>query len=377
MSRPLFFYSFFPLGFFNVEAERKAYALRDAGWDVLHVTAPLIRNPRPAEARKVLEHLRLRLRERGGAAQSASELRSTTLAFVPPRQLGAARMVNAAWTARQLSHALGTTEPPVAWVRWPTPEVVAALPRLRPRAIVYECVDAYWETPGVVGRWRDVYHDAERELVRRADVVVVPSEPLADRFEAFGASVELIPHGADVPPETPTRRSRNRVTIGFVGTLDYRLMLPVLRRVAEAHPEWHVRLIGPITEGFDRSAFDGLPNVSVEPPIAHDRVPDTLAEFDLGIMPYDHPTYPWSCAVKNLEYFAAGIPAVATPSPSLERFAHLLYLATTPDEFVRQLERALAEDSPELRRARRAAAEENTWERRLAEVVALVDRVAG
>ncbi|HVM69851.1 MAG TPA: glycosyltransferase, partial [Gaiellaceae bacterium] len=153
--------------------------------------------------------------------------------------------------------------------------------------------------------------------------------------------------------------------LGFVGSLDYRIDASVVRALATAHPEWRLRFLGPVQAGFDAGAYADLPNVSIEPAVPYARLAETLAGFDVGLMPYfDHPVYRHMSPVKNLELLAAGRPAVARPSPALEPFRELLYLAETPEEFVRQTERALAEDDAERAARRRAAAAEHGWERR-------------
>lgn len=374
MSRPLLFTSFFPLGYHNVEAERKAEALQRFGYDVLYVTAPLIRNPRPTELRRIARHALRKLRRRPSRGPSGSRLRSTSLLFLPPRQLEPVVRLNAAWAERQLVHALPSLrEGAAAWVRWPTPEIVAALPRLRPAVVVYECVDSYWETPGVRGRWREVYDSAERRLCELADVVVATNETIAARLEGYGTPVELLPHGVDLFPPRPAP-ANERPVLGFVGSLDYRIDTAVVRALAQAHPEWRLRFLGPVQQGFDPAAYADLPNVTVEPPVPYARLAEVLAGFDVGLMPYfDHPVYRHMSPVKNLELLAAGRPAVARPSPALEPFRELLYLAETPAGFVAAVERALAEDGPELVARRRSAAAEHGWERRYARMRELLE----
>jgi hypothetical protein len=69
---------------------------------------------------------------------------------------------------------------------------------------------------------------------------------------------------------------------------------------------------------------------------------------------------------------AVGRPAVARPTRALERHADLLELATTPQEFLAGLDRALATDSLELARRRRARAEQESWDLRLRDLLALL-----
>lgn len=371
---PMFFYSSFPPGFHNVEAERKAIAFSQAGYEVLYATAPLIRNPRPADLRRLGSAARRYGRQAGFGSAPPFPLRTATLRMLPPRQFGAVRRLNGRWIARQVRRRLSHEARPVAWLRWPTPEVVEALTHLEPTLTVYEVVDSYWETAGVVGHWRPIYERAERELLARAELVIAPGEVIAARFRERGCDVRLLPHGVDLPASVAHTPRIGSPALGFVGTLDFRLDVPVIRALAEAHPEWRVRLAGPVKEGFDPKLLRDLPNVSIEPPVSYPLLGERLSEFDVGLMPYfDHAHYTHMSPVKNLELLAAGKPAVARPSPALEPFRDLLYFARTPEEFVRQTERALIEDSSERIERRRAVAADHTWERRHQEMLTLVE----
>jgi glycosyltransferase involved in cell wall biosynthesis len=383
------FYSGWPLGYYNLEAERKARALAAAGYDVTYIGGIGIRNPslfRLSEhANRVKVILTVRRDTHAGIAPGtdwpggASDLRAGSLMVTPPRQCPSVRALNARWVARQLTRQAGQWQHTLAWIRWPTPEVVDALLLLSPHTTVYECVDAYDHTPGVVGRWAQIFAHYERALAERADVVVVPGEQLARRFRAMGADVRVVPHGVDlIPWRWKPIDPEGQLVLGFIGTLDFRLDVAVLRAIAQRHPNWRLRLIGPIQLGFDPRALSDLPNISVEPPVPADTVPTLIAGFDLGIMPYsDHPHVTYMTPLKCLEFLAAGIPTVARRSLALEPYAELLYFADSPSTFVEQLERALVEHSPERARARRAAAERSDWPRRLAEITAIVDELTG
>ncbi len=342
----------------------------------MYVAGVGIRNPRlrtlPKAADRIARGL-LRRSAPSGARPAHAGLRDGSILVVPPRQLAAVRRANARWIGRRLAGMVGPGA--VAWVRWPTPELVDALPALAPAAVVYECVDGYHHSPGITGAWIARHEAAERALVERADAVVVPGEHLADRFRGSASRVVVVPHGVTLETFAfaPPREERERPVVGFVGTLDYKLDLGFLRHAAERRPAWSIRLIGPVQEGFDPASLADLPNVSVEPPIPYDRVGATIAGFDASMMPYyDAPMYRSSAPLKNLEIMAVGRPAVARPTRALEAYADLVELATTPEEFLAGLDRALAGDSPELARRRRERAELESWTRRMDELLELL-----
>lgn len=292
---------------------------------------------------------------------------------MPPRQLGALRTVNERWLERQLRGAIGSWEQAVAWVRYPTQELVPALRRLRPALVVYESVDGNHLAPGL-GGWRPVFEEAERDLVALADLVVVPGEVLAERYRSWGTPVRMLRHGVDLGTWRQEREATGRPTLGFVGSLDYRVEVSTIRSIAEARGDWAIRLVGPIQDGFDRRALAGLGNVSVEPAVAATEVPGLNASFDVGLLAYfDHDHYRHGIPMKALELLAAGTPVVGRWSPALGELGSLVRFAATPAEYVAQIEAALAEDSAPLARARRAEAERHGWGTSLTEMCRLVE----
>ena len=372
-------YAPWPLDYPNVIPRREATAFAAAGYDTVYVAGIGIRNPRLSSARKAVDRLaRVARGDRGTPAGADLELRSAGVMVIPPRQVRPLRRLNARWMARQLQGIATPWADAVVWVWFPTPELVDALQRHRPAAVVYECYDALEFTPGMTGRWKGRMVEADHALARMADAVIATSQALADRYIAMGIPAQYMPPGVDPPSDDDVRRPRagRPVTAGFVGTLDHRLDIACIRALARHQPDWRVRLIGPVQESFRPRALADLPNVSVEPPIAHDRVRATLAEFDVGLMPYVlDDLLSFGTPVKNLEMMAVGLPAVATRLAALRAHAGLLYFGDTPDEFAQAAVRALAEDGPQRVAARRAVAREGSWPRRHRAHLDLLDRL--
>lgn len=361
--RSMLFYNDWPLGYHNQEAERKARAFATAGYNVTFLAGAGVRNPRASSAWKVADRLSRRL-NRGKAMQlrdGSGALHEAALLVAPPRQVQAVRRANLRWVERQLRAAVPGWPGAVAWVRSATPELVEALAQHPPAVLVYEAVDAHHEGSGMTGIWRGIFERAERRLVEQADVVVVTNAPLADRFLSWGADVRHVPHGVDLFPWR-ARTPGGAIVLGFVGVLDGRLDIPVLRHVAQAHPDWQIRLVGPVERGFDPAAVHDLANVSVEPPVPHDQVGEVLGRLDLGLLAYaDLPAYAGGFPLKLLELFAAGRTAVVRSNATMDDVADLVYFASTPEEFLAQAERALVEDGIEAAHRRRAAAEGRSW----------------
>lgn len=147
--------------------------------------------------------------------------------------------------------------------------------------------------------------------MRRARLVIAANAFLAEHARTLNRRVEVIPSCVD-PQSQPQRRHEEAdvVTIGWIGshtTVEYlRPVLPVLARLGEHGKATKLVVIGGDT-GVRASWIEHRPWSPAS------QAAD-LAGLDIGIMPL--PDSPWArgkSGYKLLQYFAAGVPAVASP----------------------------------------------------------------
>lgn len=147
--------------------------------------------------------------------------------------------------------------------------------------------------------------------MRRARLVVGANPTLAGQARQYARRVEVVPSCVD-PEAQPLREHVDRevVTIGWIGshtTVGYlEPLLPVIERLnARGHRS---RLI--VVGGDTGIRADWLEHR----PWSLASAPGDIADFDIGVMPL--PDTPWTqgkSGYKLLQYFAAGVPAVASP----------------------------------------------------------------
>ena len=122
-------------------------------------------------------------------------------------------------------------------------------------------------------------------------------------------------------------------------------------------------------------ALDALPNVRFLGPQPYETMPAYLRRFDVALVPFEvSPVTDGMDVVKLYEYLSQGKPIVTTPIREIVPYGDLLYLATSPDEFVAQLDRALAEDDPALVARRIELARQHSWDERLDRIDAQIRR---
>ena len=262
------------------------------------------------------------------------------------------------------------------------PNVADYVGQLGESLAVYYCVDE-WSMFSYLDEEQTV--SAEKQLLDRVDVVFAINHALADKKRALHPETHVSPHGVDhdqfskalddttVLPEA--LRGMKKPVIGFYGTIQDWVDLDLIAICAKRHPEWNIVLLGQIM--VDTAVVSSLPNVHLLGRQPHDQLPAFCRGFDVGLIPYRiDERMKFVNPIKLREYLSAGIPVVSTAVPEVKRYSTWCTVAETADEFVAGIERALAEDSPEKRRARSASMENETWTARVAKVAATVAEVA-
>lgn len=244
--------------------------------------------------------------------------------------------------------------------------------------LIYDRIDLHTAFPGVppeVGA-------AEEELIAAAGLVTATSGALAELPRRLGVRTVVLRNACDpasfaVEREAP--EPDRGIVAGFVGALDDRIDAAALETAARAHPGWGFRLAGRI-ESPAVAALRRLSNVELTGEIPHRRVPAFLAGLDLGLVPYrDTPLTRAIDPVKLYEMLAAGLPVAlrrlpgTRPAGAAALAPPMVYPYDDPADLPALLARAQAEDAPEHRASRRAAAREESWDRRAAELLNLLE----
>lgn len=289
-----------------------------------------------------------------------------------PWQVAPCDAVNRRWLAAQMRRAFPTLKDGqfTLWVGAPSLLALTLIDAFQPAQVVYDCMDRF--AGFHTGKARARIEAAEATILSRAELVFVTSQPLAEQLRAKHSHVVFAPNGVDAAPffSAVRRRENAQVVIGFHGTLGEWLDYELIESLAAARPGWRWEFVGPIHARAARR-LTALPNVHHTPVVAHNELPERLARFDVGIIPFvRNALTDAACPVKLGEYLAAGLPVVASRLASLSAVPGHVALATSPSEWLAAFESALAPaNHSELAvLSRRALAAEQSW-RRTAEIV--------
>jgi glycosyltransferase involved in cell wall biosynthesis len=244
--------------------------------------------------------------------------------------------------------------------------------------VVYYCTDDYSSMP-------DVDHDAvlrmDEALTRRADQVFVASSTLLERKRQLTKNVTHSPHGVDVSmfgrvldPDLPVAAEAAQLkgpVIGFFGLIEAWIDLDLIAFLARSRPSWTFLMVGRIATELGELA--SLPNMIFTGPKRYESLPNWTKAFDVAIIPY-RLTFQVLNAnpLKLREYLATGKPVVAVSTPDIEQFSDCVRIAHTPEQYLQEIESALANDTEEDRARRLRAVAAMSWDRRVDEIVALL-----
>lgn len=265
------------------------------------------------------------------------------------------------------------------------PFFAGSLPKsMGARLSIYHCIDditqnAYTDRHGT---------RLENEAVSQADVTLVTSTNLKKLREPFSDRIELYFNAADnavfervltekFPRPAELDGHRGQV-IGFIGNLDeLRVDYPLLRKIALAHPDKTLLLVGPINSPEPAEiGLDKLPNVVFAGSRRLDALPALLQHMDVALIPFLKNTLTRSIyPLKINEYLAAGKPVVATSfSDDIRSFGEVIHLADDHEEFIRLIDKALQENDPALRARRVEVSRANSWSARIRQLDEIIGR---
>ncbi|MCK4412273.1 MAG: glycosyltransferase [Candidatus Eisenbacteria sp.] len=238
---------------------------------------------------------------------------------------------------------------------------------------------------------RTVLEHRTQALAAASDLTLVTNDHLAARVRASARRIEYLPHGVDPDCFHPQAdrgtsfaplRTLPGIKAVYHGTLDQKLDEEILTALLQAgitlllagERAWSARTLARLRRAGDLRDFGALDR---------SRAAALVAAADVGILPYRaFAGCEGAEVLKRLEFFAAGLPVVASDIPPCRRHAEELILAAGPADFVAGVRRAATEAtsdaSSELpgevpgkdggRERRLAIARRNTWEQRAREL---------
>jgi UDP-galactopyranose mutase len=262
-----------------------------------------------------------------------------------------------------------------------TPMALRFTRHLRPRAVVYDCMDELSAFKGASPLLRGL----ESELMSRADLVFTGGQSLYEakrglhpRVHAFPSSIDAAHFrtAREITEEPADQREIPRPRLGFFGVIDERLDIELLDEVARMRPEWQLVMVGPVVK-IDEASLPSRANIHYLGMKSYEELPAYLSGWDVALLPFArNESTRFISPTKTPEYLAAGKPVVSTSIRDVVRpYGQEGYvrIADTAAEFVAACEAALSEDSDARRGRVDAFLAQTSWDGTWASMSELID----
>lgn len=233
--------------------------------------------------------------------------------------------------------------------------------------------------------WRKHGLKLEPQIIAKNDLCFANSSYLRDYCKQYNPNAYDVGQGCSIPdsaanpqerPADLERLDNRKPIVGYLGALQsIRLDIELIKHLAESKPEWNIVLVGPEDEQFMNSELHGIPNVIFTGSKPPEQLWQYIQHFDVCINPQlinelTIGNYPR----KIDEYLAMGKPVVAIRTEAMNLFKDFVYLANDKEDFVNQVEAALAEDNDEsVVTARKLFAASHTWENSVNKMYTVID----
>ena len=235
---------------------------------------------------------------------------------------------------------------PIVWFY--TPMALPLLATMQPSLVVYDCMDEL-----------SAFKNPPRQLLQResallalADLVFTGGPSLYEAKRHRHASVHCLPSSVDTAhfEQALERGNSHRLQaaisgprLGFYGVIDERFDTALIAAMADAHPEWHIVLVGPVVK-IDPAALPQRPNIHYLGQQSYQALPHFLAGWDVCLLPFAlNEATRFISPTKVLEYMAAELPVVSTAiTDVVQPYGDVVAIGRDHGEFIACCQAALA-----------------------------------
>ncbi len=230
--------------------------------------------------------------------------------------------------------------------------------------------------------------EMERNLLGLADVVFTGGPSLYRAKKDRHHNVHCFPSSVDAKhfatarpgsalPEAEEQKDLWHPRLGFYGVIDERMDIELLGKMATAHPEWQIVMVGPVVK-IDPNDLPKQPNIHYMGQRTYSELPRFLRGWDVCLLPFaQNESTKFISPTKTLEYMAAERQIVSTPIRDVaEPYGDVVLLGETAEEFIAGCEKALgmsAEEQEKRVERMREILSRTSWDATAEAMSALID----
>jgi len=228
-----------------------------------------------------------------------------------------------------------------------TPLAIPYSDHLKPKVTIYDCMDELSKFKGA----DPSLEEKELQLLSKADLVFTGGQSLYEakrerhsRVHAFPSAIDSA-HFMKARTEQPDPVDQKHIPhprLGFVGVIDERMNLKLIKEMAQLRPQWQFVMLGPVVK-IDPETLPQLKNIHYLGMKSYSDLPSYLANWDCALMPFaKNEATRYISPTKTPEYLAAGLPVISTSIRDVvEPYGknQLVEIADTAEGFIQHAEK--------------------------------------
>lgn len=199
-----------------------------------------------------------------------------------------------------------------------TPMALVYTANFNPVATVYDCMDelsAFKYAPPEIKK-------LERELFNKANLAFTGGNNLFKAKREHHHNIHSFPSSIDKVHFKAARENQIEATdqapiphprLGFYGVIDERFDIELIQKAADAKPDWHFVLVGPVIK-IDAATLPQNKNIHYLGAKSYEELPSYLSGWDIALIPFAiNESTRYISPTKTPEYLAGGKPVISTP----------------------------------------------------------------
>lgn len=231
-----------------------------------------------------------------------------------------------------------------------SPAFVDLIPYLKINTIIYDCMDELSQFKGASTELKA----QEIFLIQEADLVFTGGKSLYEAKSKLTSNVHCFPSSVDVPHfnqaseliTIPTDiKNIQKPIVGYIGVIDERIDLELIRETAKMLPEVSFVMVGPLAKIRDED-LPRAANIHYLGMKKYQELPGYLKAFDIAMMPFAlNESTEFISPTKTLEYMAANKPIISTAITDVVRdYSHALDIISNSEEFSKAITSIITAD---------------------------------
>lgn len=217
----------------------------------------------------------------------------------------------------------------------------------------------------------------ETKLIQSSSTCFATSRFLCDKILNYNSQCIYLPNAMDFNHFNAATKAVSKIdelpnlkhpVVGFVGAVFEWFDVDLICKLAEAHPEYSVLLVGPVNTG--KNEFEKHSNIIMVGAKPYGVLPSYLSNIDVCLIPFKiNGITLASNPIKMYEYLAAGKPVVSTALPEvIKNASEIVSIGSDYDDFIHKVKLSTKEiylTDETAKNKRVDFARQNSWDSRV------------